>query len=151
MDPIKKKWVFHIFHGGVHLFTKGLCGACAFGTCIYHYSCILHFLFSSLIQLFLGFSCLLKLIAGIRLKRPWRKMHLDSWRYNINDIVEVSIWIKFHGNAKWQVLVDKGISVDEIKLYGEMENDEALDESFSEGSFAELEDVISKVGNSFEI
>lgn len=49
------------------------------------------------------------------------------------------------------MLVDKGISVDEIKLYGEMENDEALDESFSEGSFAELEDVISKVGNSSEI
>lgn len=48
------------------------------------------------------------------------------------------------------MLVDKGISVDEIKLYGETGNDEALDESFSEDSFAELEDVISKVGNSSE-
>ncbi len=48
-------------------------------------------------------------------------------------------------------MIDKGVSVDEIKLYGEMESDEALDESFSEESFAELEDLISKVGNISEI
>lgn len=49
------------------------------------------------------------------------------------------------------MLVEKGISVDEIKLYGEMESDEALDESSSEDSFSELETVISKVCNNFVI
>ncbi|GMN28462.1 hypothetical protein TIFTF001_002064 [Ficus carica] len=44
-----------------------------------------------------------------------------------------------------QVLVEKGISVDEIKLFGEMESDEALDESSSEDSFSELETVISNI------
>lgn len=43
-----------------------------------------------------------------------------------------------------KVLMDKGVSVDEIKLYGEMESEEALDESSSEDSFAELEDAISR-------
>lgn len=37
--------------------------------------------------------------------------------------------------------------LDEIKLYGEMEGDEALDESFCEDSFAQLEAVMSKVCN----
>lgn len=44
-----------------------------------------------------------------------------------------------------QVLVEKGVSADEIKLYGEMESDEALDESCSGDTFSELESVISKV------
>ncbi|KAK4276369.1 hypothetical protein QN277_019326 [Acacia crassicarpa] len=44
-----------------------------------------------------------------------------------------------------QVLIDKGVLVDEIKLYGGVESDEALDESFCEDSFAELEVVISKL------
>ncbi|XP_038874728.1 uncharacterized protein LOC120067269 [Benincasa hispida] len=43
-----------------------------------------------------------------------------------------------------QILVDKGVQVDEIKLYGEIETDDDLDESFSEDSFGELEDVISR-------
>lgn len=47
----------------------------------------------------------------------------------------------------WQVLVDKGVVVDEIKLYGQTEIDEALDDSLTEDSFTELEAVISKVGN----
>jgi hypothetical protein len=63
----------------------------------------------------------------------------------------VTFGSSFHGNANWQVLIDKGVSVDEIKLYGEMECDEALDESFSEESFEDLEDLISKVGNISEI
>lgn len=46
----------------------------------------------------------------------------------------------------WQVLVDKGVVVDEIKLYGLTEIDEALDDSLTEDSFTELEAVISKVG-----
>nr|XP_048327960.1 uncharacterized protein LOC107406577 isoform X1 [Ziziphus jujuba var. spinosa]XP_048327961.1 uncharacterized protein LOC107406577 isoform X1 [Ziziphus jujuba var. spinosa] len=44
-----------------------------------------------------------------------------------------------------QVLVDKGVSVDEMKLYGEMESDEAIDESSSEDSFTDLQAVISKL------
>lgn len=50
-----------------------------------------------------------------------------------------------------QVLIDKGVLVDEIKLYGEIKSDEALDESFCEDSFAQLEAVISKVCNSSNI
>ena len=46
-----------------------------------------------------------------------------------------------------QILVNKGVTVDEIKLYGESESDEALDESLCEDSFAELEAVISKVSS----
>ncbi|KAK7300682.1 hypothetical protein RJT34_11530 [Clitoria ternatea] len=44
-----------------------------------------------------------------------------------------------------QVLLDKGVLVDEIKLYGEKEDDEALDESFCEDSFSELEAVVTKI------
>ncbi|KAI4307657.1 hypothetical protein L6164_030822 [Bauhinia variegata] len=44
-----------------------------------------------------------------------------------------------------QVLIDKGVMVDEIKLYGEMQGGEALDESFCEDSFADLEVVMSKL------
>ncbi|TKY56699.1 argonaute 4A [Spatholobus suberectus] len=44
-----------------------------------------------------------------------------------------------------QVLLDKGVLVDEIKLYGEKEDDEALDESFCEDSFSELEAVMTKI------
>ncbi|KAF5480019.1 hypothetical protein F2P56_000795 [Juglans regia] len=64
-------------------------------------------------------------------------------RKTATDSVETALEEDAPGLLK--VLVDKGISVDEIKLYGEMENDEALDESFSEDSFAELEDVMSKI------
>lgn len=59
--------------------------------------------------------------------------------------------MRINGNVNWQVLIDKGVSVDEIKLYGEMESDEALDESFIEESFSELEAVITKVCHSSEI
>lgn len=41
--------------------------------------------------------------------------------------------------------------VNEIRLYGEMECDEALDESLCEDSFAKLEAVISKVCNNSNI
>ncbi|XP_047151171.1 uncharacterized protein LOC124823080 isoform X2 [Vigna umbellata] len=46
-----------------------------------------------------------------------------------------------------QVLLDKGVLVDEIKLYGEEENDETLDESFGEDSFSELEAVMAKISS----
>ncbi|XP_042504975.1 uncharacterized protein LOC122081776 [Macadamia integrifolia] len=44
-----------------------------------------------------------------------------------------------------QVLVEKGIAVDEIKLYGGMEEENVLDDSSNGDNFGELEDVISKV------
>ncbi|XVE72237.1 hypothetical protein DITRI_Ditri11bG0023300 [Diplodiscus trichospermus] len=44
-----------------------------------------------------------------------------------------------------KVLLDQGVSVDEIKLYGESEDDDALDESFNEDSFSELEAVMTKL------
>ncbi|XP_054818647.1 uncharacterized protein LOC129318107 isoform X2 [Prosopis cineraria] len=43
-----------------------------------------------------------------------------------------------------QVLIDKGVLVDEIKLYGGVESGEALDESYCEDSFAKFEVVMSK-------
>ncbi|KAI3745833.1 hypothetical protein L6452_08244 [Arctium lappa] len=43
-----------------------------------------------------------------------------------------------------QVLIEKGVLVDEIKLYGETEGDEVLDKSLIEESFSDLEDVIAK-------
>ncbi|TYI74542.1 hypothetical protein E1A91_D07G207000v1 [Gossypium mustelinum] len=44
-----------------------------------------------------------------------------------------------------KVLRDQGVSVDEIRLYGESENYDALDESFNEDSFSELEAVMTKL------
>ncbi|XP_044467479.1 uncharacterized protein LOC123197308 [Mangifera indica] len=44
-----------------------------------------------------------------------------------------------------QVLVEQGVSVDEIKLYGEMEDDDDLDEMFCKESFSELEAVMAKL------
>ncbi|KAI3883508.1 hypothetical protein MKX03_010521 [Papaver bracteatum] len=44
-----------------------------------------------------------------------------------------------------KVLVDKGILLDEIKLYGGIESEDALDSSFDENSFEDLQGVISKL------
>ncbi|KAF9664085.1 hypothetical protein SADUNF_Sadunf17G0119500 [Salix dunnii] len=44
-----------------------------------------------------------------------------------------------------QVLVEQGISLEEIKLYGEADDDEAIAESFIEDGFGELEAVMSKL------
>lgn len=41
--------------------------------------------------------------------------------------------------------MDKGITIDEIKLYGAAEDDEALEISSSDDNFEELETVITKV------
>ncbi|KAJ4833868.1 hypothetical protein Tsubulata_039778 [Turnera subulata] len=43
------------------------------------------------------------------------------------------------------VLIEQGVSIDEIKLYGEEDNDEPIDESFIEEGFADLEAVMSKI------
>ncbi|WOL02588.1 hypothetical protein Cni_G11307 [Canna indica] len=44
-----------------------------------------------------------------------------------------------------QVLLDKGITPDEIKLYGTMEEDEALDIPSEDDNFNELEAVVNKI------
>lgn len=44
-----------------------------------------------------------------------------------------------------KVLLESGVSVDEIMLYGETESDDALDVSFNEENFAELEAVMLKL------
>ncbi|CAA2964221.1 Hypothetical predicted protein [Olea europaea subsp. europaea] len=44
-----------------------------------------------------------------------------------------------------QVLIEKGVTIGEIKLYGELESNDALDDSSTEDNFAELEDIISKL------
>lgn len=49
------------------------------------------------------------------------------------------------------MLLEQGVSVGEIKLYGETESDDVLDETFNEDSFSELEAVMSKVGKNCEI
>ncbi|KAG5574178.1 hypothetical protein H5410_054312, partial [Solanum commersonii] len=44
-----------------------------------------------------------------------------------------------------QVLLEKGVSIDEMKLYGKNESNEPLDDLSSEDNFSELQAVISKV------
>lgn len=44
-----------------------------------------------------------------------------------------------------QVLLDKGIAVEEIKLYGDVEDDEALEVSSTDESFDDLETVMTKL------
>ncbi|KAF5186734.1 Nac domain-containing protein [Thalictrum thalictroides] len=44
-----------------------------------------------------------------------------------------------------KVLVEKGVTVDEIKLYGDTESDDALDISSEDDTFGDLEDVVSKL------
>lgn len=73
----------------------------------------------------------------IRISRPRKR------KKTVTDSVESALEEDAPGLLK--VLIDKGVSVDEIKLYGEMESDEALDESFIEESFSELEAVITKL------
>ncbi|XP_023887550.1 uncharacterized protein LOC111999650 [Quercus suber] len=73
----------------------------------------------------------------IHISRPRKR------KKTVTDSVESALEEDAPGLLK--VLIDKGVSVDEIKLYGEMESDEALDESFIEESFSELEAVITKL------
>ena len=42
-------------------------------------------------------------------------------------------------------MLDRGVLAEEIKLYGEANTDDALDDSIGEVGFAELEAVISQV------
>lgn len=64
-------------------------------------------------------------------------------RKTVTDSVETALEEDAPGLL--QVLVEKGVVVDEIKLYGESMGDEPLDESMVEESFSELEEVITKI------
>ncbi|KAF5765076.1 hypothetical protein HanRHA438_Chr15g0711771 [Helianthus annuus] len=71
------------------------------------------------------------------IKRPRKR------RITATDSVETALEEDAPGLLK--VLIAKGVLVDEIKLYGANEDDEALDESLIEESFSDLEDVITKI------
>ncbi|KAI3502712.1 hypothetical protein L1887_30952 [Cichorium endivia] len=68
------------------------------------------------------------------MKRPRKR------RKTVTDSIETALEEDAPGLL--QVLIEKGVLVDEIKLYGENEDDEALD---IEETFSELEDVIEKI------
>lgn len=88
------------------------------------------------------------LIAEIPLKLQWKKMPLDSCRWCRQLFTCSHAEFGFHADMfnHGQVLIDKGVTLDEIKLYGEPESNDALDDSSTKDSFGELEEVIAKVG-----
>ncbi|KAK6127451.1 hypothetical protein DH2020_038800 [Rehmannia glutinosa] len=64
-------------------------------------------------------------------------------RKTVTDSVETAMEEDAPGLLK--VLVENGVSIDEIKLYGEPESDDALEDSSTKDNFAELEEVITKL------
>ncbi|KAK4767339.1 hypothetical protein SAY86_015089 [Trapa natans] len=73
----------------------------------------------------------LQSVKPIRIKHPGKR------RKTVTDSIETALEEDAPGLLR--VLLDNGVSADEIKLYGDVEDDEPL------YSFAELEDVISLV------
>ncbi|CAO2820326.1 unnamed protein product [Amaranthus hypochondriacus] len=76
-------------------------------------------------------------VESISISRPKKK------RRTATDSVETALEEDAPGLLK--VLLDKGVSAEEIKLYGEANTDDALDDSIGEVGFAELEAVISQL------
>lgn len=77
---------------------------------------------------------------SVKLTLPKR---LRKRKKTATDSVETALEEDVPGLLK--VLLDKGVTVDEIKLYGEAESNELVEESSGNNGFAELEDVISKL------
>ncbi|KAL8550171.1 hypothetical protein ACS0TY_008846 [Phlomoides rotata] len=73
----------------------------------------------------------------LKINRPRKR------RKTVTDSIETAMEEDAPGLL--QVLVEKGVSVDEIKLYGEPESNDALDDSSIKDSFSDLEQVITKV------
>ncbi|KAL8229342.1 hypothetical protein R6Q57_014242 [Mikania cordata] len=71
------------------------------------------------------------------IKRPCKR------RKTVTDSIETALEEDAPGLLK--VLLEKGVLVDEIKLYGANEGDELLDISLVDESFSDLEDVITKI------
>ncbi|KAM7280531.1 hypothetical protein ACFE04_007665 [Oxalis oulophora] len=81
--------------------------------------------------------------ANLDYEKPIQASGPRKRKKTITDSVETAMEEDAPGLLK--VLVDQGVSVDEIKLYSEPESNEALDESLCEDSFSELESVMSKL------
>ncbi|KAL2551307.1 uncharacterized protein Fot_04926 [Forsythia ovata] len=73
----------------------------------------------------------------LKVNRPRKR------RKTVTDSVETAMEEDAPGLL--QVLLEKGVSIGEIKLFGASENNDALDDSSTEDNFAELEDIISKL------
>lgn len=75
--------------------------------------------------------------------KPLKVNHPRKRRKTATDSVETAMEEDAPGLL--QVLIEKGVTIGEIKLYGELESNDALDDSSTEDNFAELEDIISKL------
>ncbi|PIN11243.1 hypothetical protein CDL12_16152 [Handroanthus impetiginosus] len=74
---------------------------------------------------------------SLKVNRPRKR------RKTVTDSVETAMEEDAPGLL--QVLIEKGVSVNEIKLYVEPESNEALDDSSTNDNFTELEAVITKL------
>uniref|UniRef100_A0A803LSM4 Uncharacterized protein n=1 Tax=Chenopodium quinoa TaxID=63459 RepID=A0A803LSM4_CHEQI len=79
----------------------------------------------------------LESVKPVSISRPRKK------RRTVTDSVETALEEDAPGLLK--VLLDKGVSPEEIKLYGEEDTDDILDDSLNLDGFAELEAVISQL------
>ncbi|XP_021775157.1 uncharacterized protein LOC110739012 [Chenopodium quinoa] len=79
----------------------------------------------------------LESVKPVSISRPRKK------RRTVTDSVETALEEDAPGLLK--VLLDKGVSAEEIKLYGEEDTDDILDDSLNLDGFAELEAVISQL------
>ncbi|OWM87078.1 hypothetical protein CDL15_Pgr017663 [Punica granatum] len=84
-----------------------------------------------------------KIPAVMKFVDPISIKRLQTRRKTVTDSIETVLEEDAPGLLR--VLLDNGVSMDELKLYGDVENDEPLDESSEKGGFTELEDVISKL------
>ncbi|KAL0463387.1 UNVERIFIED_CONTAM: hypothetical protein Slati_0226300 [Sesamum latifolium] len=97
-----------------------------------------------------GSECLSKMVPSALGCRPVASKPSLSLKVNrprkrrktVTDSIETAMEEDAPGLL--QVLIDKGVSVNEIKLYGEPESNDALDDSSTNDNFAELEVVIAK-------
>lgn len=80
---------------------------------------------------------LLESVKPMSISRPWKR------RKTATNSIETAL--EEDAPELLKVLIERGVSLEEIKLYGEGESEDAIDESLSEDSFAELEAVISQM------
>ncbi|GER47085.1 hypothetical protein STAS_24163 [Striga asiatica] len=98
-----------------------------------------------------GLDCMSKTSFPAFVSRPVAPTPSQSFKVNrprkrrktVTDSLETAMEEDAPGLLK--VLIGKGVTVDEIKLYGEPESDDALEDSSTEENFSELEEVISKL------
>ncbi|KAL1213062.1 hypothetical protein V5N11_001066 [Cardamine amara subsp. amara] len=77
-------------------------------------------------------------VKPLRIFRPWKRKRTAT------DSIEIALEEDAPGLL--QVLIQLGVSVDELRLYGENEGgSDSSDDSLLEESFSELEDVISQL------